>query len=85
MRGSLIGARPYAWQDVWQPLEAHEDSPVELFMELYPELCKALRPSIPDAAVSAVDAQAAANSEVADFFDVSNDPDLARAISRAFA
>jgi hypothetical protein len=77
MRGSLISAWQYAWQDLWEPLEAHEDSPSELFMELYPEFCKALRPSIPQSAAQTSDAQVA-TSEVADYFDVSNDPRLAR-------
>ena len=81
MRGSLISAWSYAWQDLWEPLEAHEDSPSELFMELYPELCKALRPPTPQAEPS--DALAA-KPEVAGYFDVSNDPGLAREHSKSF-
>lgn len=41
MSASIIRAWDYAWQDVWLPLCEHEEAPPDLFMELYPELCRA--------------------------------------------
>jgi hypothetical protein len=43
MNGRLVDAWQYAWTDVWLELEGCSDAPSDLFMQLYPELARALQ------------------------------------------
>jgi len=47
-------------------------------MELYPELCKALRPAEIISAVRPTESESTSNPGNTNYFDVSNDPELAR-------
>ena len=62
MRGSLLNAWQYTWIDIWSKLEEKPETPSDLFMQLYPELAKALK-NFP---------------EPNEFDTTSNDPVLAR-------
>jgi hypothetical protein len=43
MRGEFIGVWSETWRDIWIPLADREDTPNDLFCELYRELAKALK------------------------------------------
>jgi len=78
MRGSVRQAWTFTWGDIWAPLAAHDDAPSDLFMELYPELLNAFKPT-QTAAVSSDDphAKSLIEEQTGGVFDVANDPQLA--------
>ena len=43
MNGDLLGVWSWTWQEMWEPLLAHETSPSDLYVDLYRELSKALK------------------------------------------
>lgn len=45
---SIIKACDYAWRDIWEPLRQHDEAPIDMFMELYPEFSKAIDPASPE-------------------------------------
>ena len=59
---SIIRAWDNAWRDIWQPLREHDEAPRDMFMELFPELSKAISPDY---------------LAMAGFYEASNDPDIA--------
>jgi hypothetical protein len=80
MRGSLVVAWPWTWDEIWVPLGEHEDAPKELFAELYPELVKVFRKNKEPEKLTVISKEEhlAFSEESASFFQASNDPALAQ-------
>ncbi|WP_243317707.1 hypothetical protein [Geothrix paludis] len=43
MQGEFISVWPETWTWIWEPLSAHEESPSDLFCELFRELARAMK------------------------------------------
>ena len=78
MLGSFISVWQYSWNEVWGPLDSDPHSPNELFMELYPELAKALEQRPEQFVVLSSDQHIVRSLRDAEFADASTNSEAAR-------
>lgn len=52
MRGEFVGVWSETWREIWLPLIDHEDTPDDIFCELYRELATAIKDPVGDDALA---------------------------------